>query len=176
MITEITEITVNDQPTFPQYLEKLHPDNIRTLTREEIPAFIESIRLEMMKGEQIELPVNHHFAKGEFAVYGRELPLPKGSLIIGKIHKHECMSIITRGEVSILSIDGAMRVKAPFTFVSSPGAQRLIYAHEDTVWMTVHGTKETNIEKLEADLVTENYDDVRPLFTEEKLCLSCGQE
>lgn len=113
----------------------------------------------------VEIPIRHHFAPG---LYAREMLAPKGSLIVGKIHKHQNIVIISSGDVSILSIDGPMRVKGPFTYIAQPGAQRLIVVHEDTYWTTLHHTNETDLAKIEAELFTENFDEVIPLLKETK--------
>jgi hypothetical protein len=122
---------------------------------------------------QIDVPITHHFSK---SVYAREMRLPKGALIVGKIHRHANMNILSQGEVSVLSIDGVMRVKAPHTFVASPGAKRMIYAHEDCVWTTIHGTEETDVEKIEDEFIAKSYDELPLLESgtvriEEQKCL-----
>jgi len=117
-------------------------------------------------GEPIDVQIRHHFSKD---VYAREMTMPRGAMVVGKIHKHENLCIISSGEVSVLSVDGLMRVKAPFTFVAQAGAKRLIYAHEETVWTVVHGTSETDIEKIENEFIAKNYDEVEA--SEEKLKL-----
>lgn len=108
---------------------------------------------------QTEIPLKHHFSKG---VYVREIFVPKGTIIVGKIHKHQNMTVIARGDASVLSIDGVMRVAGGETFVSSPGVKRVIVAHEDTVWLTVHENplNETDVEKLEDELTAKTYDEV----------------
>lgn len=111
----------------------------------------------MKNAPQIDIPLKHYFSPG---VYGREVFMPKGLLVIGKIHKNQTMNVISAGEVSVLSVDGLMRIKAPFTFVSSPGAKRLLYIHEDCTWSTFHGTEETDIEKIEDEFIAKTYDDV----------------
>lgn len=128
-----------------------------TLSKEEIRTWIAALETEMAKLPQTEIPLKHYFSKG---VYGREIKVPKGALLVGKIHKHHTMNVISSGEVSVLSVDGVMRIKAPFTFVSTPGAKRVIYAHEDSTWTTFHGTHETNIEKIEEEFIAKNYDEV----------------
>ena len=42
----------------------------------------------------IELPTKHYFAHG---TYTRELFLPKGTVLTGKIHRHSCINIIAKG-------------------------------------------------------------------------------
>lgn len=127
------------------------------LPKEEVRAFIHDLEIKLRDLPQTEIPLTHYFSKG---VYAREIKINKDSLLIGKIHKHQTMNVISSGEVSVLSIDGCMRVKAPYTFVSSPGAKRVIYAHEDAVWTTFHGTDETDIEKIEDEFIAKTYDDV----------------
>jgi hypothetical protein len=118
---------------------------------------IASLESSIAKCPQAEIPLKHSFSKG---VYAREITIPKGSLIVGKIHKHQNMNIISKGEVSFFSIDGAVRVKAPHTFVASPGVKRVIFAHEDTVWTTIHGTNETDLDKIENEFIAKSYDDL----------------
>lgn len=134
--------------------------NFETLSKEEIRSFIAQVEIEVGKVEQIEAPLTHHFSKG---VYARELFIPKGSIIVGKIHKYENLNILSSGELSIISVDGCFRVKAPFTVVSSPGVKRMAYAHEDSIWTTVHGTEETDVDKIEEIFIAKTYEDVPAL-------------
>lgn len=136
-----------------------------SLSKEEVQDYIADLEMKLKELPQVEIPLKHYFSKG---VYGREIEFLKDSLIIGKIHKHQTMNVISKGEVSVLSIDGVMRIKAPFTFVSSPGAKRVIYAHEDTVWTCFHGTHETDLEKIESEFIAENYDEVVHLIDQKK--------
>jgi hypothetical protein len=111
------------------------------------------IEREMLKFQQIEIPVKHHFSQG---VYAREIFIPKGTLVTGKIHKYQQLNIMSQGELSVLTQDGVVRVKAPLTIVSPPGTRRIAYAHEDTVWTTIHGTDETDLEKIEAHYIAKD--------------------
>lgn len=118
---------------------------------------------------QHEFDIVDHFSHG---VYAREMKMPKGSIVVGKIHRFKNLNIISQGAVSFFSIDGLMKVKAPFTFVGSPGAKRVIYAHEDTVWTVIHGTEETDIDKIEEMFIAKDYDELdETLIKEAKKCL-----
>ncbi len=101
-------------------------------------------------------PVNfnekHYFSPG---VYAREITIPKDTVLTGKIHKYAQLNIVSKGELSVLTEDGIKRVKAPFTIVSPPGTKRIAYAHEETVWTTIHGTNETDLEKLETHFIAQ---------------------
>ena len=108
---------------------------------------------EMRKHEQIDLPVKHHFSQG---VYAREIFIPKGTLVTGKIHKYQQLNILSQGDVSVVTEDGIIRAQAPFTIVSPPGTKRLVYAHEDTVWTTIHGTDETDLVKIEDHYIAQS--------------------
>ena len=128
--------------------------------KQEIRQLLAEIEHEMCKFPQIEVPLAHYFSD---AVYAREMNVPAGMLLMGKIHKKRSMNIISKGEVSILSIDGIIRVRAPYSFVSSPGAKRLILVHEDTTWTTIHGSEETDLAKLEDEFIAKSYDEVEEL-------------
>jgi hypothetical protein len=153
------DIVVLDIPVVENNIQVVDFNSIASnLNKSEIRSFIKDIETKMMtEGEHIEIPVNHHFSKD---VYAREMVVPKGTMLVGKIHKHQNLNILSQGEVSILSIDGSLRVKAPYTFVGSPGSKRLFYMHEDTVWTTIHGTNETNVDKIEESFIAKNYEDV----------------
>jgi hypothetical protein len=122
---------------------------------------------EVKKEPQVDIEPVHNFSKD---VYAREISIPKGSLIIGKIHKFQNLNIISKGDLSFFSIDGAFRVQAPHTFVASPGVKRVIYAHEDSVWTTIHGTSETDLEKIEEIFIAKDYREIEGI-TEEELKL-----
>lgn len=102
---------------------------------------------------QVDLPVKHHFSQG---VYGRELLIPKGVTLTGKIHKYSQLNVLVSGELSVLTEDGIKRVKPPFIVVSPPGTKRIAYAHEDSIWLTVHGTEETDLEKIEDKFIAQS--------------------
>jgi hypothetical protein len=107
-------------------------------------------------GNVIEIATTHYFAQG---TYAREIFIPKGTLLTGKIHKTEHLNIISKGDISVMTEHGPMRVQAPFTMVSPPGTKRIGYAHEDTVWTTIHGTEETDVGKLEDQLIATDYEE-----------------
>lgn len=124
------------------------------------PMLANVLRLEgeLLKMDQISLPLRHHFAKG---LYARELFIPEGTALTGRIHTTEHLCFITKGRISISTDDGMKMISAPAIVVSKPGAKRAGYAHEDTIFVTVHATEETDIGKLEAELTCDTFDDPR---------------
>lgn len=101
-------------------------------------------------GATADLPVFHHFAPG---VYSRELHIPAGTVLTGKTHAHAHMNFLMAGEITVW-VDGRMRrLAAPYAFVSQPGTKRVGYAHTDTIWVTVHATEETDLARIEAEVI-----------------------
>lgn len=117
---------------------------IERLSDREKVSFLES---EMLKREQVPIPTRHHFSPG---VYAREITIPAGTLLTGRIHKYEQLNILSGGRISVLTDDGMKDVEAPFTVVSPPGTKRIAYAHTDCTWTTVLATEEKDPDKIEA--------------------------
>lgn len=109
------------------------------------------IALELAKLPQRPAPVTHRFAPG---VYLREIFMLADSVVIGRVHKTEHFNIILQGACLIVHDDGRREeLRAPMTFVSKAGVQKVLYVLEDTIWQTVHPTDETDFEKLDHMLV-----------------------
>lgn len=108
----------------------------------------------------------HHFAPGQYA---REIELPAGGVVIGKIHKHAHVNVISKGRVLVFTEgEGVLELRAPHTFISSPGTKRVVYALWPTIWTTVHVTDKTDLEEIEKDIIAPSYDDLPKLgHTEE---------
>jgi hypothetical protein len=93
--------------------------------------------------------------------YAREMFIPKDTLIIGKIHKHQHLNFILTGKVSVSTEFGQKEIEAPAIFISEVGLKRAVFAHEDTRWVTVHitkYTKEEDLNKVEDEVISETYD------------------
>lgn len=103
---------------------------------------------------QVDLPTRHCFGNN---VYVREMTAPKGTIIIGKMHKYKQVNIVVKGDISVLTEDGWKRLKAGDMFESPAGIKRAGFTHEDTVWTTICGTAETDIDKAEDQLTIGSY-------------------
>lgn len=117
-----------------------------------VPTRLQILALEdhMRLMPQMTLDPVHHFASG---IYARELRIPAGTLLTGKVHKTEHLNILSAGEITVWTEDGMKRLRAPFTMVSRPGTKRVGFAHTDVVWTTIHGTHERDLDRLEAELI-----------------------
>ncbi len=119
----------------------------------------------------VDIPKVDYFSKG---VYAREITIPAGTVLTGKIHKFQNLNIMSKGDMSVLMEDGTVkRVQAPFTIVSPPGTRRAAFAHSETVWTTIHGTDETDVDKIEAEFIAQTPGDYQ-LFLETKELICHG--
>ena len=109
-------------------------------------------------------PLTHTFADG---LYIREIFNPKDELIITKIHKTTHPYFLLKGEMSILTEHGYVRVKAPHYGITKAGTKRIIRTHEDCVFVTVHRTNETDLHKIEDELIAKDFQEIKE---EELIC------
>ena len=95
--------------------------------------------------QEAECPVTHRFAPG---CYLREIFMPKGTRVIGKIHATEHFNIILAGVVTVITADKIEKIKAPYTFISEAGVQKVVVIHEDCTWQTIHVTNSTDLDEI----------------------------
>jgi hypothetical protein len=125
--------------------------------------FIDRIEQELVQaivdGQMVALDIEpvHHFVKkeeGGLGVYAREIRVPAGTSLTGKIHRTDHLNILSHGTMTVWhDNEERMTISAPYTFISKAGARRFGYAHTDCVWTTIHGTNETDLDKLEEELI-----------------------
>ncbi len=87
---------------------------------------------------------------------GERCVCPKNVTLTGAIHKSEHFCMLLQGEVSVASNGEIIRMRAPYMFVSQPGTKRAIHAFEDSIWLNVHKTDETDLDKIENELFTND--------------------
>jgi hypothetical protein len=111
-----------------------------------------------LTGEALEKlnPLKHSFADG---CYIREVFNPKGELLVTKIHKVSHPFFLMKGDMTILMEDGIKRIKAPHYGITPAGTKRIIYCHEDCVFVTVHATKLTDIKAIEEEVISKDFDE-----------------
>lgn len=114
----------------------------------------------------VEFPLEHYFAPG---IYMRQMTVPKGGTLTGKIHKTEHLCVLAKGEVSVWTEGGMKRLTAPAVVHSLPGIKRAMHAHEDSVWINVHHnpTNEWDLEKIEEIYTAESFEALQG-FMEQK--------
>ncbi len=122
--------------------------------------------------------LTHHFSpideKYGCGTYAREMFIPKDTLIIGKIHRHQHLNFIMKGKVSVATEFGKKYFEAPCIFVSEVGLKRAVYAEEDTIWVTVHMTEhsgEENLSKIEEEVIAPNYEEMNLIASTSELSM-----
>ena len=106
--------------------EKIALDYLQTVKRMQ----------EMMIPVRCDMPeAEHYFAPG---MYGRKLIIPAGMLVVGKIHKHSHFMMVAKGHALVVSEHDKQEVHAGDMYVSQVGAKRVVFAFEETVFITVH--------------------------------------
>tara|TARA_R100000808_G_C2150951_1_gene159858 strand:- start:1302 stop:1910 length:609 start_codon:yes stop_codon:yes gene_type:complete len=144
-------------------LEKRKEKMQLTQSKEEFRSSIMKVQENMEKrpdaliGKETEKrnPLKHSFADG---CYIREVFNPKGELLVTKIHKVKHPFFLMKGEMSVLTEDGIKRFKAPHQGITPAGTKRIIYCHEDCVFITVHATEETDINKIEEQVIAKDFE------------------
>ena len=117
--------------------------------------------------------LEHSFAKG---LYIRKITVPAGVVTITEIHKYSHAVFLMKGKMSILEEDGIRTIEAPCNFITKAGTKRLIYHHNEVVIVTVHATEETDIEKIEEEIIAKSFDEldnvieIEDFVKELKLC------
>ena len=104
-------------------------------------------------------PLKHTFADGS---YIREITMPAGMLVTSKIHKVCHPYFVLSGDVSVLTDQGVVRIKAPFSGITQAGTKRILYIHEETIWITVHlnPTNTQDLEKIEEEIIAKDFDEL----------------
>lgn len=104
---------------------------------------------------EIDCPLQHVFAPG---VYARTIFIPKDGVLVGKIHKHKHLNILSQGVVLVMTESGGLeQLVGPLTMVSEPGTKRAVQALTDVVWTTIHLTSETDLDKIEDEVIAKSY-------------------
>lgn len=116
---------------------------------------------ECLVGEELNAanPLKHSFAEG---CYIREIYNPKNELIVTKIHKISHPFFLLKGEMSILTEKGVKRIKAPYHGITPAGTKRVIYTHEECIFVTVHVTKHKDLEQIEDEIIAKTFDEILP--------------
>jgi len=114
-------------------------------------------------GDHPLLPIRNIFSNG---VYVREIHIPAGMFVMGRIHRHEHPNILVQGSVIVLTEDGVKRLDAPLHMLSPAGTKRFLYTLTDTIWTTIHRCDATTQEEAEELCVTDNYEEIGMSYQE----------
>jgi quercetin dioxygenase-like cupin family protein len=106
-------------------------------------------RMRAMGGTD-DLPVTHRFADG---LYARELFMPGDTVLVGKMHRKSHFFVVLEGVITAWTPDGMRRFGPGEVFLTVPGTKRAIYAHTDARLITFHATAQTDVGKVEDEII-----------------------
>jgi quercetin dioxygenase-like cupin family protein len=118
--------------------------------------------LRIVVGDSEVFPLKHTFVDG---VYIREMGMKADTFVISKIHNLKHAWFLMKGRLTVLTDEETKEYIAPCYVVAKPGAKRVIYAHEDSTFVTVHPNpnNEENLELIEPNLVSKSFDEYKKL-------------
>ena len=76
----------------------------------------------------------HDFAPG---IYLRQMTMNEDSVVLGAVHKRDHAWFLLKGYITVVSEDGEQDYEAPYLGFSKAGIQRVIYAHEESIFQNV---------------------------------------
>ncbi|HVX56984.1 MAG TPA: hypothetical protein VHA37_04580 [Candidatus Saccharimonadales bacterium] len=112
---------------------------------------VDALQVRLSQLPAVPCPVVHRFTPG---LYIREIFMPKGTLIISKLHKTEHPFVISKGQAVVWTEEaGVVHLRAPHCGITRPGTRRVLFIQEDCVWTTFHPTQKTDLEEIEKDVI-----------------------
>ena len=100
----------------------------------------------------------HQFADGQ---YIRTITMPAKTFFISKVHLQNHPFFIMTGELLILSEGNVEKIKAPHYGVTTTGTQRVLYIHEECVFVTVHCTDKLDLKEIEEEVIAKPFSEVK---------------
>lgn len=98
-------------------------------------------------------PVTHNFTDNS---YIREITIPAGVIIVGKIHTHAHMNIVS-GDCDVLTPVRKLTVVKHKTFESYAGEMKIVITKTPVTWSAIHSATTRDVVALEQEHTTDNY-------------------
>jgi len=133
-------------------------------TRDQIMVLETAIR-ELPDQVDLDVHTKHHFAPG---IYTRELFIPEGTILTGKIHRHEIMNVLVSGTLKVTTDAGIELLTGPMIFNSKSGTKKAAVTLTDVIWLNIHPTEETDLDEIEREFIAPSFE---ALEQEDTLCL-----
>jgi hypothetical protein len=130
------------------------PREITPYTKEQILR-LEDALFKLPNQLDFEQYTEHFFAPG---IYVRQLTIPAGTVLTGKIHRYEIMNILVSGTIKVTTDDGVEEVSGPLIFNSKAGSKKAGFALTDVVWLNVHPTELTDLEEIERHFIAPSFE------------------
>ena len=142
-------------------IEKTSLDLVSLASRgslKERRAILDGIEEQMLQEDQVEIPATETLHGG---MYAREIFIPKGVMLTGKIHKFDHFDVMLSGDISVSTDTGEIKRLSGYHMMSgSAGKKRIGFAHEDTHWITFHSAPEELGDKALDFLTCNTFDEL----------------
>ena len=114
-------------------------DNFGDLTLQESRGIFDELEFGLLELEQI--PESTYQLKEYYSggMYCREITIPEGAFITGRIYKFDHVEIMLSGEITILSADGGKTHYEGHNVIEAKAGKRQGgLAHKETKWLTIN--------------------------------------
>jgi hypothetical protein len=113
---------------------------------------------------QVDIPAIHHMHGG---MYGREITIPKGTVLTGQIYKFDHFDIMISGDITVSTDDAqVIRLKGFNIFKGLSGKKRAGYAHEDTRWITFHPFEGDTGEQIQDEITADSFEELELFYVD----------
>ena len=149
-----------------------------TLSRREEIQYLQDVLISQADGDNIEgdgknvihsknFPLKHTFADG---IYIRQMDMKTGSMVVGAIHNHLHVWFLLSGHLAVATEESIEEFVAPCYVLATPGAKRVIYAMEDSIFVNIHKNPENikDIKKLEDEIVSLTFKEYEEYINKKK--------
>lgn len=113
------------------------------LSKKDRDASFSNMEAELFKLPQIkesDYSLKEYYSAG---MYCREITIPEGALITGRIYKFDHLEVMISGDITIYSADGNVNHYSGHNIIEAKAGKRQAgLAHSDTIWMTVNQVPE----------------------------------
>ncbi len=97
--------------------------------------------------------------------YVREMVIPEGTCVIGRVHLHDCINILLEGEILIADNEGNQKhMKAPQIFIAKAGHQKAGFALKETRWLNCFSCKEDKLAGFVEEFTVETEEEYLKLL------------
>ncbi len=120
----------------------------------------------------VEIEPTHYHCEG---VYAREIHIPAGTALVGEIHLHDQINVVSQGKIRVATEEGVREIEAPCTFISPAGTKRAGFAITDTVWTVFHATDSVDQQEIRKEFIAPSYEALDNQL-EKRKCLGSQQQ
>lgn len=110
-------------------------------------------------GDNEKCPLKHSFTDG---IYVREIFIPVGMIITGKIHKHAHPNFLMSGIVEVVTeSNGRELLEGPMVMISAAGTKRALITKTDCHWVTIHSnpTNTHDLDEIEKIVIAKDFEE-----------------